>query len=432
MQGVLTAAKLPSGSTLSKVAVQAATSRAGVFAAKQQGIVTQPRTLPRSQSAAHVAASAAVAEPSSAQPVAPVTLPPPSRKVKKSINDSTFMFKFIVPDTLVGAFLGRGGGNVNRVKEETGVYVQFTKPGTAVNSERDRMLILAADTVEQGKQAVAMLLDGVAQVDGALTRLRSPQSGERLFFQQVIPAMCAGNIMGPAGETIKGIGFRTGSSLLVEPKLANAAFIPFRIVDFASPDAASLAAAVGEVMERLVQDEKYIEGIREVQSVCMRIIKIPHLRVGAILGPGGAHVKTLQEMLKVKIGVSEPNGPDPETRYVTLWGAPLNVKVAIDVVLLTTGQLQTEIERRAAANERQQHSEWQLMALEQAYLASGSSTPRSVPTVGTPSIAGSMAGSQGQRRRRRPQQGQGQGQPQEVLHGQEVHEQEAQEEVVAA
>ena len=46
--------------------------------------------------------------------------------------------------------------------------------------------------------------------DGALTRLRSPQSGERLFFQQVIPAMCAGNIMGPAGETIKGIGFRTG------------------------------------------------------------------------------------------------------------------------------------------------------------------------------------------------------------------------------
>ena len=51
-------------------------------------------------------------------------------------------------------------------------------------------------------------------------------------------------------------------------------------------------------------------------------------------------VHLLQEMLKVKIGVSEPNGPDPETRYVTLWGAPLNVKVAIDVVLLTTGQLQ--------------------------------------------------------------------------------------------
>ncbi len=44
------------------------------------------------------------------------------------------------------------------------MYVQFTKPGTAVNSEKDRMLILAAETVEQAKQAVAMLLDGVSQV----------------------------------------------------------------------------------------------------------------------------------------------------------------------------------------------------------------------------------------------------------------------------
>ncbi len=46
--------------------------------------------------------------------------------------------------------------------------------------------------------------------ENALSKLRSPNSGERLFFQLVIPAICAGNIMGPAGETIKGIGFRTG------------------------------------------------------------------------------------------------------------------------------------------------------------------------------------------------------------------------------
>jgi hypothetical protein len=26
----------------------------------------------------------------------------------------------------------------------------------------------------------------------------------------------------------------------------------------------------------------------------MRIIQIPHLRVGAILGPGGSHIKTMQ------------------------------------------------------------------------------------------------------------------------------------------
>lgn len=91
-------------------------------------------------------------------------------------------------------------------------------------------------------------------------KLRTPQSGDRLFMQLVIPAMCAGNIMGPAGEVIKGIAARTGSTLLVEPKLANAAFIPFRLVNFSCPGAPALSAAVGEVMDRLVQDEKYADG----------------------------------------------------------------------------------------------------------------------------------------------------------------------------
>lgn len=65
---------------------------------------------------------------------------------------------------VVGAFLGKNGSTVNKVKEQTGVYVQFTKPGTAVNTERDRMLILASDTVEQAKQAITILLQGVMQV----------------------------------------------------------------------------------------------------------------------------------------------------------------------------------------------------------------------------------------------------------------------------
>lgn len=42
----------------------------------------------------------------------------------------------------------------------------------------------------------------------------------------------------------------------------------------------------------------------------------------------------------MKIGVAEPEVPNPAERFVTLWGSPLNVKVAIDLVLLTTGQLQ--------------------------------------------------------------------------------------------
>lgn len=44
-----------------------------------------------------------------------------------------------------------------------------------------------------------------------MNRLRTSPGGKGLYFQVVIPSPCAGNIMGPGGETIKAIGYRTGA-----------------------------------------------------------------------------------------------------------------------------------------------------------------------------------------------------------------------------
>ena len=66
--------------------------------------------------------------------------------------------------------------------------------------------------------------------------------------------------MGPAGEHIKAIGERSGCSVVVEAKAANAAFVPFRLVNYLAPDAASLVAAVGEVCQTVVLEDKYSAG----------------------------------------------------------------------------------------------------------------------------------------------------------------------------
>ena len=75
--------------------------------------------------------------------------------------------------------------------------------------------------------------------------------------RQVIPAMCAGKVMGPGGEAIKALSERTGCSVVVEAKSMNAAFVPFRLVNFLAPGAAQVAAAVAEVTELICQEEKY-------------------------------------------------------------------------------------------------------------------------------------------------------------------------------
>ena len=46
-------------------------------------------------------------------------------------------------------------------------------------------------------------------------------------------------------------------SVVVEGKNANAAFVPFRLVNYLCPAPASLAAAVADVAELICQEDKY-------------------------------------------------------------------------------------------------------------------------------------------------------------------------------
>ena len=69
--------------------------------------------------------------------------------------------------------------------------------------------------------------------------------------------MCAGKVMGPQGEAIKALGERTGCSVVVESKSPNAAFVPFRLVNYLAPSPAEMAAAVAEVTELICQEDKY-------------------------------------------------------------------------------------------------------------------------------------------------------------------------------
>jgi hypothetical protein len=127
--------------------------------------------------------------------------------------------------------------------------------------------------------------------------------------------MCAGKVMGPGGEAIKALGERSGCSVVVESKNPNAAFVPFRLVNYLAPGTAEVAAAVAEVAQLVCQEEKYEGAIRELNSVCFRIVEIPERRVGALLGPSGAHIKSLQEVLRCKMGVADSTSK-PGSRFV--------------------------------------------------------------------------------------------------------------------
>lgn len=253
---------------------------------------------------------------------------------RRNINEYAYLIKIILPNALIGAVMGRSGAHVAHIKEATGAFIQATKPSSATFSPRDRLVIIAGPDARSCKTALRILLETL-QSQGVVEKLSRIGHPSRLFLRQIIPAACAGKILGPGGDQIAAIGAVSGANVVIEAKPSNAAFIPFRFINYMASDVYSLAAATGAVADLLEEDDKYTELMRTITSVAFKIVQIPEKRAGSLLGPGGAHIKTLQEVLRVKMGICE--GTRPGSRYVAVHGSPSNVNVALDVIALVTG-----------------------------------------------------------------------------------------------
>jgi len=231
--------------------------------------------------------------------------------------------------------MGKGGENVTRIHDATGAFIQASRAGSAVLSPRDRMITVAGDNAKSVKDAVRLLLLTLKELNVSDRLERSGYPIGRLFLKQVIPAPCAGKVLGPGGDQIQSINMSTGASVVIEAKISNAAFIPFRYVNYMSPNIEKLMDAVDMVTNLLNEDERYVPGIREITSVAFKVVQIPEKRAGSLIGPGGTYIQTLQDVLRVKLGICE--GHKPGSRFVAVWGSPANVNVALDVIAVATG-----------------------------------------------------------------------------------------------
>ena len=65
-----------------------------------------------------------------------------------------------------------------------------SRPGTATNSPKERMMIVAVERREQAQKALQMAFDAIER-EGALDKLRTKNfAADRLFFQQVRAWAC--------------------------------------------------------------------------------------------------------------------------------------------------------------------------------------------------------------------------------------------------
>ena len=182
-----------------------------------------------------------------------------------------------------------------------------------------------------------------------------------MYLKQIIPGGCAGNIIGVKGCVVAKISRERGLSVFVEPKPLHATTVPFRIVSYAGSSVDQLIGGVQGVVGELQSADGYMEQyaaeIKEIKSVVIKVLRIPSGRVGALIGPKGAHLHALQEVLKCKLAIGKSDdeeedgdgggdfGGDSGEKegtgggcYLTVWGQPENVRAAVSVAKLQGGR----------------------------------------------------------------------------------------------
>ncbi|CAK9085613.1 unnamed protein product [Durusdinium trenchii] len=109
-------------------------------------------------------------------------------------------FKFLVPNSLAGALIGRDGSSMGEIEVASDCKLRISGPKVLFPGTTDRMCIVAGKTGEALEIAAMKVIDRMV-----MTQSRVPSSQRRLVFRLVVPKSAASAIIGWNGETVQRI-----------------------------------------------------------------------------------------------------------------------------------------------------------------------------------------------------------------------------------
>eukprot|EP00890_Picochlorum_soloecismus_P003215 jgi/Picsp_1/3895/NSC_01407-R1_far upstream element binding protein 3 len=250
-----------------------------------------------------------------------------------SITDVACQLKFVVPNSLSGCIIGKSGGNLNRIREKTGVFVQASAAGSTVASSKDRMIIIAGESMSYCLWALEELVDSIRKAG----KDHMLMDGSKYSLRQVIPGSSTAKVFSMQSRLLAYVQTCIGVDLSMDPRPPNACMTPFRLVRYSSHSLDSLLQGVAKV-STTVDSETYQNEIKEIKSIVLRVVKVPKSRVGVIIGAKGMHLKALEDVLHCKFAIGK-DSTDSKDAYITIWGHPKNVYVAVQVLILKSNEM---------------------------------------------------------------------------------------------
>jgi len=256
-----------------------------------------------------------------------MSLPPPVPGIVQEMR---------VPNTVVGAIIGKGGENLAKLQRETGASMTVARENEMPPGETLRLITIKG-TPENARvlhdRLEALVSDRLAQA--AAGPNVNEVLAKKFNHHMPVPNTKVGAVIGRGGATMRQIQERTGATLKI-PSGPDNNNPEVRTIAISADSEGCILAAQAEIAAIVASGPSgnssatmgytgAAAGGANVRHV------VPDDKVGSIIGKAGTTVKELQARLGVKIQI--PSGADPHSmppvRTLTLSGPPDAVYRAI-------------------------------------------------------------------------------------------------------
>uniref|UniRef100_A0A672GSJ7 KH-type splicing regulatory protein n=1 Tax=Salarias fasciatus TaxID=181472 RepID=A0A672GSJ7_SALFA len=236
----------------------------------------------------------------------------------------------IVPDSMVGLIIGRGGEQINKIQQESGCKVQIA-PDSGGLPERSVSLTGSQDSILKAK----MLLDeivsrGRGTPPSSFHESTNGQNGA--VHEMMIPAGKAGLVIGKGGETIKQLQERAGVKMILIQDASQGPNVdkPLRIIG----DPYKVQQAQ-EMVQEILRERDHA-GFGDRNDFGSRMgggmnIPVPRHSVGVVIGRNGEMIKKIQNDAGVRIQFKQDDGTGPD-KIAHISGPPDRCEHAAQII----------------------------------------------------------------------------------------------------
>jgi len=205
----------------------------------------------------------------------------------------------MVPDSMVGLIIGRGGEQISRMQAESGCNIQVSQ-----DSQGTGLRLCTLTGTNEAITTARGLIEQMITNENNKTEPGAVSGGA--MHEMMVPGNLVARIIGKGGEVIKALQEETGAKIIViQESRAVAEQKPLRI----SGTAETVEAARQRVEQVIAQEQHKVVGPRPggqhaarddgrrgwptYESDVTEVISVPSSKVGLVMGKGGETIRQI-------------------------------------------------------------------------------------------------------------------------------------------